>query len=254
MSHHLAPERLEAIVHKILDVGYVIVEDIIPTDLVDRLVARIVEIIEQEPETKKERAGDFKGSATHSIRNLLYRGSVFQEASSFAPVHQITEQVLGLGHLIFASAIVKVGPGEVPQRLHSDDVLIQLPRPLPVPLVMNSIWALSDFTDANGATRVVPGSHKLDHFPSPDQSYDTVSAVMSKGSILFYHGSTWHGAGRNTTPDCSRLGMTISYCARFIRPYENQLKLLGLETARALPPELRRLIAYDYWIPAGMNR
>lgn len=254
MNHRLAPEQLEAAVARIHDVGYAIVEDIIPPRLVERLVATIEAIIEREPETKKERAGDFKGSATHSIRNLLNRGEVFQEAASFGPVNEVAERLLGAGHLIFASAVVKVGPGEVPQRLHSDDVLIQLPRPLPAPLIMNSIWALSDFTATNGATRLVPGSHKRDHFPAPGETYPAVAAVMPKGSVLFYHGSMWHGADRNTSRDCSRLGMTISYCARFIRPYENQLKLLGLEAARALPQQMRRLIGYEYWVPPDIKR
>ena len=253
--NQLAPNQLEKVVDEIEVRGYSIVEDIVPANLQERLIERIEEIMEQEIDVRqRERARDFKGSATHSIRNLLNRGSVFQEGAVLAPINQIAEKLLGPGCLIFASAVVKVEPGEVPQRLHTDDILIQLPRPLPVPLIMNSIWALSDFSANNGATRLVPGSHKFDHVPSRNQTCDTVAAVMKKGSVLFYHGSMWHGADRNTTTDSSRLGMTISYCARFIRPYENQLKLLGLETARAMSPQMRRLIGYDYALPPDMQR
>jgi ectoine hydroxylase-related dioxygenase (phytanoyl-CoA dioxygenase family) len=250
---HLMPDHLESVVPTIEEQGYAIVENIIPPGLLDNLVTRIEELLLQVTDTK-EREGDFKGSATHSIRNLLNRGEVFQEAASFGPILSMAERLLGPGPLVFASAVVKVGPGEVPQRLHSDDILIDLPRPLPAPLIMNSIWALSDFTATNGATRLVPGSHKLDHVPLRGKTYETIPALMKRGSVLFYHGSMWHGADRNTTASVSRLGMTISYCARFIRPYENQLKLFGLEKARTLSPEMRRLIGYDYWIPPDMKR
>ena len=252
---HIAPRRVEEIVEEVTSQGYSIVEDLIPSNLQEMLIARIEHIMEQDVDNRqKEPARDFKGSATHSIRNLLNRGSVFQEAASFTPINQIAEKLLGSGFLVFASAVVKVEPGEVPQRLHTDDILIRLPRPFPVPLIMNSIWALSDFSAQNGATRLVPGSHRLDHVPANDQTYETIPAVMKQGSVLIYHGSMWHGADRNTTTDNSRLGMTISYCARFIRPYENQLKLLGLETARELSPEMRRLIGYDYALPSDIKR
>ena len=83
------------------------------------------------------------------------------------------------------------------------------------------MWALTDFTEANGATRIVPGSHLLDHSPNYGQDYDSIPAEMAKGSVLVWHGSLWHGGGANST-DERRVGIAMNYCAGYIRQQENQ--------------------------------
>ena len=93
---------------------------------------------------------------------------------------------------------INIGAGEIAQPIHADDQLIPIPKPHP-PTVCNSMWAITDFTEANGATRIMPGTHLYDHSPRYGKPYDSIAAEMAKGSVLMWHGSLWHGGGANTT-------------------------------------------------------
>jgi len=109
------------------------------------------------------------------------------------------------------------------------------------------MWALTDFTEANGATRVVPGSHKFDCSPEYGRPYDSVPAEMSRGSVLIWHGSLWHGGGANTTEQ-RRLGLAMNYCAGYIRQQENQQLGIGLDTLRGFSPRLQQLCGFGVYM------
>src|SRR5439155_11350553 len=110
------------------------------------------------------------------------------------PVHEhvlpIVERVLDRGCLVSSLSSIAILPGERGQPMHADDMLIPLPRPH-LPIVCNSMWAITNFTDDNGATRVVPGSHRADRLPEPFGDERGVPAVMRRGSVLVYDGSLW---------------------------------------------------------------
>jgi ectoine hydroxylase-related dioxygenase (phytanoyl-CoA dioxygenase family) len=108
------------------------------------------------------------------------------------------------------------------------------------------MWALTDFTEENGATRVVPGSHLSDHSPDYGREYDSIPAEMSKGSVLVWHGSLWHGGGANRT-DERRVGIAMNYCAGFIRQQENQQLGVPREIAAHFSPRLRELCGYGVY-------
>jgi ectoine hydroxylase-related dioxygenase (phytanoyl-CoA dioxygenase family) len=249
----VSAEYLDHVAQDVLQRGYSIREDVVDEAYLQRLEGEIADIRDREPPARKtaDETGS-PGSASHRIRNLVCRSSLFRESACFSPVCKTAERLLGPGYLVFASAINDVGPGELPQRLHTDDILIELPRPFPRPLILNAIWAITDFTAENGATRLFAGSHLRSELRPPDTG--PTIATMRRGSVLVYHGSLWHGAGGNTTRDQRRVGMVFTYCARFIRPYENQLKLIPLEEARSMSAELRQLIGFDYAIEAQLRR
>jgi ectoine hydroxylase-related dioxygenase (phytanoyl-CoA dioxygenase family) len=106
----------------------------------------------------------------------------------------------------------------------------------------NTIWALTDFTAANGATRIVPGSHRLDDGLQLAEG-DTEPAEMPAGSVLFYTGSLYHGAGANRS-DAVRAGINITYAVSWLRQEENQYLSCPAEIARELPDDLLRLMGY----------
>jgi ectoine hydroxylase-related dioxygenase (phytanoyl-CoA dioxygenase family) len=107
------------------------------------------------------------------------------------------------------------------------------------------MWAMTDFTEANGATRLVPGSHVKDN-PVYGGDYESVPAVMKKGSVLIWDGSLWHGGGANTT-GARRTGIAMNYCAGFIRQQENQQLGLKPELVKTFSPRLQELVGYGVY-------
>ena len=210
-------------VKEVAEQGYTIVEDAIEPDLVDALnddLLRLEEYFEVQPSPNS-----FEGHHTLRVYNLLAFGELYERIPVHEHVLPVVDGVLDPGCLISSLSSIAILPGETAQPIHADDQLIPLPKPHP-PTVCNSMWALTDFTEANGATRLVPGSHLWDHSPDYGQPYDSIAAEMPKGSVLIWHGSLWHGGGANTT-DERRVGIAMNYCAGYIRQQENQQ--LGLE-------------------------
>src|SRR3954466_11780602 len=189
-KHHLTSPTVtidvEHHVARIAEDGYTIVHDAIDAGHVDAQVADL-ERLEDELGIKPA-TNSFEGSSTWRIYNLLVHGDLYERIPVHPNVLPIVEGVLDRGCLISSLSSIAIGPGESAQPIHADDQLIPLPKPHP-PTVCNTMWALTDFTDANGATRLVPGSHVYDHSPNYGQQYDSIAAEMPKGSVLVWHGS-----------------------------------------------------------------
>ena len=184
-------------------------------------------------------------ASTWRVYNLLVHGELYERIPVHPNVLPIVEGVLDHGCLISSLSSIAIGPGETAQPIHADDQLIPLPKPHP-PTVCNTMWALTDFTEANGATRIIPGSHLRDHSPDYGQEYDSIAAEMPKGSVLVWHGSLWHGGGANTTSE-RRVGVAMNYCAGFVRQQENQQLGLSRETVARFPKRLRQLVGYSVY-------
>jgi ectoine hydroxylase-related dioxygenase (phytanoyl-CoA dioxygenase family) len=222
--------------------GYTIVENAIEPDLIDALNAAL-ERLERDLGAKPS-DNAFEGVNTVRLYNLLAYGEPFTRVPVHASVLPIVDGVLDSGCLISSLSSIAIDPGETAQPIHADDQLIPLEKPHR-PIVCNSMWALTDFTDANGATRLVRGSHQR---PNPEYgaAYDTVPAEMAKGSVLIWDGALWHGGGANST-DTRRTGVAMNYCAGFVRQQENQQLGLNPELVRGFEPRLRELVGYSVY-------
>jgi len=141
--------------------------------------------------------------------------------------------------------LIAILPGESAQFLHRDETTWDFVKfPLEWQVELSTIWALDDFTEENGATRVVPRSHLVDR-PQFDYSQsDTIPAVMPRGSVLVYTGKTVHGGGANRSKDVRRAA-NVDYCAGWLRQEENQYLNLTLDEARKLDDELLKLMGYS---------
>ncbi|HEY5165548.1 MAG TPA: phytanoyl-CoA dioxygenase family protein, partial [Acidimicrobiia bacterium] len=176
---------------------------------------------------------------------LLALGKLYEAIPIHEQVLPVVEQVLDPGCLVSSLSSITILPDETAQPIHADDQLIPLPKPH-VPTVCNTMWALTDFTEANGATRVIPGSHTADGSPDFGAPYDSVPAEMPKGSVLVWHGSLWHGGGANQT-EKPRVGIAMNYCAGWIRQQENQQLGIPRDIATGFSPRLRRLVGYGIY-------
>ena len=222
--------------------GYTIVEGAIEPDLVAALSAALARL-ERELDAKPS-ANDFEGRRTVRIYNLLAHGAPFERVPVHPSVLPIVEGVLDDGCLISSLSSIAIDPGEIAQPIHADDMVIPLDKPHR-PIVCNSMWALTDFTEANGATRLVPGSHKAGN-PDYGGAYETIAGEMRAGDVLVWDGALWHSGGANTT-DKRRMGMAMNYCAGFIRQQENQQLGLSPERVKSFSPRLRELVGYGVY-------
>lgn len=188
-------------------------------------------------------ANDFLGTRTRRLFNLLARSPVFAELPVHPEVLPLVEDVLGPECLLSSLTAIEMHPGQTAQPLHADDGSIPLPRPH-VPITCTVIWALTDFDEANGGTRVAPGSHRADHAPGREErAVPSLGVTMPAGSALVVHGSLWHGGGANTS-DAARRAIVCNYCAGWIRQEECQLLALPREQVATFPPRLQRLVGY----------
>jgi ectoine hydroxylase-related dioxygenase (phytanoyl-CoA dioxygenase family) len=232
-------------VERIAKDGFTIVKDAIEPELVEELV-RTIDRLHEELSVAPA-ANPFEGIATLRVYNLLARAEVFERVPVHERVLPIVEQVLDPGCLVSSLSSIAILPGERAQPIHADDQLIPLPKPH-VPLVCNTMWALTDFTEENGATRILPGTHLENRSPDLEITAEPrgVAAEMTKGSVLVFNGSVWHGGGANRS-SAPRIGLAMNYCVGWMRQQENQQLGIPRETAKRFSPRLRKLVGYGLY-------
>jgi len=239
----MVSRTLDEHLERIREDGYCILEGVIEPDLLDEIAADLDRL---EVELGIVPADNFfEGLRTVRIYNLLVHGRSFEQIPVHHAVLPVVEGVLDDGLLISSLSSIAIGPGEDAQMLHADDQLIPLPRPH-VPIVCNTMWAITEFTEANGATRLVPGSHRWEAAPGFPEDHPTIPAEMARGSVLVWVGSLWHGGGANTT-DARRVGIAMNYCAGYIRQQENQQLGIPRELVGRFEPRLQELVGYSVY-------
>jgi ectoine hydroxylase-related dioxygenase (phytanoyl-CoA dioxygenase family) len=187
----------------------------------------------------------FAGHRTRRTGGLVARSATCRELVTDRTVLGTVKGVLGhaTSFHLHLTQVIAIGPGEPMQQIHRDQWAFDFfPFPRGYEVQCNTIWALTDFTAANGATRIVPGSHRLDDGLTFEEG-DTEPAEMPAGSVLFYTGSLYHGAGANRS-ESERAGINITYAVSWLRQEENQYLSCPQDVARELPDDLLRLMGY----------
>jgi ectoine hydroxylase-related dioxygenase (phytanoyl-CoA dioxygenase family) len=239
----LSADAVRSHVDAIAQDGYTIVPDAIDPALLDELAVdleRLERAFQIEPSPNA-----FEGERTLRVYNLLALSPVWQQVPVHDHVLPIVEGVLDDGCLVSSLSSIRIQPGETAQPIHADDQLMPLTKPH-APTVCNSMWALTDFTDANGATRIIPGTHLAPDSPDFGTTYDSIPAYLPRGSVLIWHGSLWHGGGANAT-DADRIGIAMNYCAGWVRQQENQQLGIPIDVARTFSPRLRELVGFGVY-------
>lgn len=229
--------------------GYSIMQDALDPAFCDEVVA---EFGRMRGKWHRHHVQDFHGRRTARYFDLLNAAPIFQKIPVAPKLLPVVRATIGDDCLLSTFGSVSIGPGEPAQTIHADDLTHQLPRAHPT-FFVNIILALNDFTEENGATRLVPGSHLFDEYPDFAKSaeYDTIAAEMPKGSALFTLGSIYHGGGANRTKDEVRHGMTVAYVANWARPQENFNVSVSQERAATFDPDLQDLMGWRFGVSLG---
>jgi ectoine hydroxylase-related dioxygenase (phytanoyl-CoA dioxygenase family) len=221
--------------------GYATIPEAIDPQQVEWARRDLEQILEHTPPGRD----DFEGRNTRRVYAVFAKTRALDALATHPVVSGVLDRVLG-EHQLSAPAAIAIGPGEVEQPLHPDDAIYPMARPHQE-LVVNVMWPLEAFTAANGATRIVVGSHRwIDQRPGPTTPTRTVE--MSAGTALIYLGSVWHGGGANHT-DRVRLGVVLHYASAWLRPVENHVLAVPPALARTVPPRLQELLGYNIYPP-----
>lgn len=239
----ITDSQLTAAAQKVKEEGWAVVEGAIDERLCDEIYEDLLRL--ERALAIVPASNLFEGLKTTRIYNLLLHGPLYQRIPVHPNVLPIVEQVLDPGLLISSLSSIAIGPDESEQLIHADDQLIPLPKPHPA-LICNTMWAITEFTEENGATRLVPGTHLADHSPEPFNHYDSIAATMPKGAVLVWVGSLWHGGGANRTNE-RRVGIAMNYCAGFMRQQENQQLGIPVGLVRTFPRRLQELVGYSIY-------
>jgi ectoine hydroxylase-related dioxygenase (phytanoyl-CoA dioxygenase family) len=237
-----APGTIDEVVALLERDGYAIVEGVLPVDEAGAVRAELRRILEQVPTGRNP----FEGHRTKRIYAVFAKTRALDGCATHPLVLGALDRVLGPHYQLSAPTGIEIGPGEAAQLLHRDEDIYPVPRPHPE-LVTNVMWAFDDFTEENGATRIVPGSHRSTGAGPPAEP-PAVTAEMPAGSVMLYVGSVWHGGGANRTAR-ARLGVAIEYVVSWLRPQETQLLAVPPEVARTLAPRLQELLGYNVYPP-----
>ena len=252
---HFAPDASsQDMLTSIQEDGAIIIDGLITPDSVNALRSETDPYMEATENGSDEFVG-FKTTRTGGLvmrsdrcRDLIQNPIILGLCDGFLLEHCERYQL----HL---TQIIRLRPGQGAQAIHRDrwawgQHLAHVEPQL------NTIWALSDFTAENGATRVVPGSTEWPDDRAPVED-EITQAEMKAGSVLVYTGSVFHGGGDNTSGE-DRIGLNITYSLGWLRQEENQYLSTPPELAKSLPRQLQELIGYamgqyalGYYSPPG---
>lgn len=241
--------------------GYFIREGLMPPTELRSAREALVRLMDAEPTGRNA----FEGFKTKHVYTVVGKTRAFDPLFENPLVMGLCQSLLGDNFLLSTGLGISILPGENAQAWHHDDTFYRVPRPRP-PLSLSVIVALDNFTAENGATEVVPGSHRwgaagpesaaspntyaiktpdsVDADTANQSRDDAIKAVMPAGSALIFYGTLIHRGGSNKTT-VPRMAISPQYCCSWLRPQENHSLAVPREIVRELSPQLQSLLGYN---------
>ncbi len=239
----LAPDsKASEIVAAMQRDGACIVRDVLDPEALARLDADLKPWIDRS----QTGADDFTGRFTKRTGALIARCPESRPVVTNPLILEAANEFLGPyceRIQLHLTQTIAIGPGQEAQILHRDRLAWGGYIPKPIEPQFNTIWALTDFTEENGATHLIPGSHDWPLDRNPKSHGESLQASMSRGSVLCYSGTVIHGGGANRS-EAARIGLNVTYCLGWLRQEENQFLSCPPHIAKDLEPALTDLLAY----------
>lgn len=239
---HLPPDASTDAIIATLDAdGALIIDDAMAPGLRARLIEEIMPYVEATPYG----LDDFTGQRTTRTGALAARSAACRDLIMDPRLIAACDLFLLPfcdRYQLHLTQLIRIRDGQGAQPLHRDRLAWGGFLRHDIEPQLNTIWAVTDFVEANGATQVVPGSHRWD----PERKaapHEITYAEMAAGSVLVYSGSVIHAGGANRSGG-DRMGLNLTYCLGWLRQEENQYLSCPPEIAREFSPELRSLLGY----------
>lgn len=238
--------------------GAVILQGFVPRDVVANINEELEEPLEKlaaGSSHTSEHIRKFHGAQTKRLTNMVVRSPTFREKLfDHDYIHEICGRVFHHetgSYWIASTQVIEIGPGNVAQPLHRDVNQYQVFRTLAndgPEGVVNFLVALTDCTEENGATRVVPGSNTWADWSVKATHEDTIPAELEAGDVLLINGRILHGGGANCT-DTARRVIAWSFIPSFLTPEEAYAFMVPMELARTLSPRGQRMLGFRSQFP-----
>ena len=235
MAEALEPPSLE--LEHLRREGYVVLPSVLSREQIERVRSELA------PHLGAFGRNFFEGERTQRVYALLAKAPSIAQLVEHSAVLTLVDQILAPSYWLWGALAVNLHPGETEQTFHCDDDAGAPPRPRPAQGV-STMWALDDFTEENGATEFVPGSHAWGpgEVPTPDDPRRK-RALMPAGSVMIWQGPLFHRGGANRSA-CERLGITIQYSQPWLRQIENMVLAVPPEIAVQYSERVRHLLGY----------
>jgi ectoine hydroxylase-related dioxygenase (phytanoyl-CoA dioxygenase family) len=223
--------------------GFVVLPDAVDARTLGAVRAELAPHLD---ESRKLGRNDFEGFRTNRVHALLAKAPSVAALVEHPTVLALLDRLLLPNYLLSANLAVNLWPGETAQQLHYDDAFYVVPRPRRA-IGVSAIWAIDDFTADNGATEVVPGSHRGGDQALRCDDSRLVPVEMTAGSVVVFAGTLWHRGGANRTAK-PRLAVTPQYCQPWARQQEQQILAVG-RSAISFSDRIRALLGYSIHPP-----
>ena len=223
--------------------GYLPLENVLSQEQIGNLIRRLDELAELEGEDAGKELHQEGG--TIRVSNLVNKGPMFEIGFSHPRVLAAIRHVIGPRFKLSSLDCRMALPGQGHQAFHADWRSEVEPGDY---YVCNSMWLLDDFTEENGATRVVPGSHRSGKHPkdaledATQKHPEEIQLIAAAGTVIVFNSHLWHAGGLNQT-DSPRHGMLAYYCRRDHKQLTDQRKFIHPETHARLSEAQRFILA-----------
>lgn len=229
-------------------VGFNVVHDFFTDDICAILRERLERAIESYASVSVSERSALDRFHMH---DLLARDEVFAETLEDSRLQQLIAPILGEFWIMYAYTSSSLPPngGNYGSRIHVDS-----PRFIPnYPTNLGVIWALDDFTEENGATYILPGSHSTNLSPSKEYfDKNSVRLTCKKGSVILFNARVWHAAGTNHT-NTFRHALTMNVCRPYMKQRMDFVRLIPDEITKNLNDQARRIIGFNTRLPTTME-